>query len=114
LLALAAEDEPEDRRLISDMIMLSAQERSPLPNVETTARLLKAGHCLTSRVTVGEWLDAWLKTKKKLRATGTLRYEVDIRCHLRPRIGLIRLDKLRVEHLDEMFEGIAATNQEIV
>jgi len=114
LLALAAEGEPEDRRLISDMIMLSAKERSPLPSVGTTARLLKAGHCLTSRVTVSEWLDAWLKANKKLRATGTLRYEVDIRCHLRPRIGLIRLDKLRVEHLDEMFEEIAATNQEIV
>ncbi|MEX3100452.1 MULTISPECIES: tyrosine-type recombinase/integrase [unclassified Streptomyces] len=113
LLALADEDEPEDRRLISDMIMLSTAERSPLPDVETTARLLKAGHCLTSRVTVGEWLDAWLKAKKKLRATGARRYEVDIRCHLRPRIGHIRLDKLRVEHLDEMFEGIAATNQEI-
>ncbi|MFM9613496.1 tyrosine-type recombinase/integrase [Streptomyces niveiscabiei] len=113
LLALADEDEPEDRRLISDMIMLSTAERSPLPGVETTARLLKAGHCLTSRVTVGEWLDAWLKAKKKLRATGARRYEVDIRCHLRPRIGHIRLDKLRVEHLDEMFEGIAATNQEI-
>ncbi len=113
LLALADEVEPEDRRLISDMITLSVTERSPLPSVETTARLLKAGHCLTSRVTVGEWLDAWLKAKKKLRATGAMRYEVDIRCHLRPRIGHIRLDKLRAEHLDEMFEGIAASNQDI-
>ena len=114
LLALAGEDEPEDRARVSDMIMLCQKERSSLPDTENTARLLRSGFSLTSRTTVGEWLDVWLKGKKKLRPTGSARYEVDIRCHLKPRIGDRRLDRLRVEHLDEMFEGIDATNVEIL
>ncbi|MFJ9431109.1 tyrosine-type recombinase/integrase [Streptomyces sp. NPDC101490] len=65
-------------------------------------------------MTVSEWLDTWLKGKKALRATGAARYEVDIRCHLRPHIGQIRLDRLRVDHLDAMFEDIASTNVEIL
>ncbi|GAA3059755.1 tyrosine-type recombinase/integrase [Kitasatospora albolonga] len=114
LLASADDDDPKDSRRISDMIMLCAKERSALPDVETTSRLLKAGHSLTTRVTVSEWLDTWLKGKKALRATGVARYEVDIRCHLRPHIGQIRLDRLRVDHLDAMFEEIASTNVEIL
>ncbi|MET8980851.1 tyrosine-type recombinase/integrase [Streptomyces sp. NPDC004539] len=114
LLALAPEDEPEDLARVSDLIMLCQKERSPLPDPENTGRLLKAGFSLTSRLTVSEWLDVWLKGKKRLRPTGTTRYDVDIRCHLKPRIGHIRLDKLRVEHLDEMFEGIDATNVEVL
>ncbi|MFD9591643.1 tyrosine-type recombinase/integrase [Kitasatospora sp. NPDC059973] len=114
LLALADEDDPDALARVSDLIMLCQKERSPLPAPENTARLLRAGFKLTSRITVGDWLDFWLKGKKKLRPTGWTRYEVDVRCHLKPRIGERRLDQLSIEHLDEMFEGIDATNVEIV
>ncbi|MFF7452885.1 tyrosine-type recombinase/integrase [Kitasatospora sp. NPDC008115] len=114
LLASADEDDPKDLQRISDMIMICVKERSALPDIESTSRLLRAGHSLTTRTTVSEWLDTWLKGKKTLRAAGAARYEADIRCHLRPRIGQIRLDRLRVDHLDAMFEEIAATNVEVI
>ncbi|MFF7990408.1 site-specific integrase [Kitasatospora xanthocidica] len=114
LLAATDEGDPHDRQRISEMIMLCVKERSALPDAETTSRLLRAGHSLTTRTTVGEWLDTWLRGKKTLRTTGAARYETDIRCHLRPHIGQIRLDRLRVDHLDAMFEAIAAINVEII
>ncbi|MFF7233379.1 site-specific integrase, partial [Streptomyces sioyaensis] len=54
------------------------------------------------RVTVGEWLEQWLAGKNALRKKGKDRYENDIRLHLKPRIGHIRLDRLTVAHLDEL------------
>jgi hypothetical protein len=41
------------------------------------------------------------------------RDESNIRVHLKPRIGHLRLDRLRVAHLSELFEAIAEVNVEI-
>ncbi|MGV9269938.1 tyrosine-type recombinase/integrase [Kitasatospora sp. NPDC003701] len=114
LLALAPKDDPETRRVVSDMIMSCIRTKSDLPDVEETSRKVKAGHSLITVITVGEWLDTWLAGRKKLRPTGTARYETDIRVHLKPHVGALRLDRLRVEHLDTMFESINDTNEEIV
>ena len=46
--------------------------------------------------TVGEWLEEWLAAKKKLRP-GTVRsYGGHIRLYLKPHLGHIPLDRLRV------------------
>ncbi|WP_197085410.1 hypothetical protein, partial [Saccharothrix sp. ST-888] len=56
---------------------------------------------LTSRLTVGEWLDMWLASKKT-RKTTTNGYESHVRVHLKPRIGHIRPSRLNVGHLAEL------------
>ncbi|MEV8476760.1 tyrosine-type recombinase/integrase [Streptomyces sp. NPDC051173] len=95
------------------MLETVAASKDPIPNYDETKRKFATGQSLTQHMTVGEWLELWLDGKKALRKKGKDRYEVDIRVHLIPRIGHIRLDRLTVAHLDEMFAGIAETNIEI-
>lgn len=61
-----------------------------------------------SKMTVSEWLDAWLLTKKRIRPTTLLSYESHVRVHLKPLVGHIPLRQLRAEHLDEMYAGLEA------
>ncbi|KJK44200.1 integrase, partial [Saccharothrix sp. ST-888] len=70
------------------------------------------GQSLTSRLTVGEWLDMWLASKKT-RKTTTNGYDSHVRVHLKPRIGHIRLSRLNVAHLVEMLHAIADENETI-
>ncbi|MFB7614253.1 tyrosine recombinase XerC [Kitasatospora sp. NPDC056181] len=112
LLALA-KDEPEDLALIAGLLEKVADGKSALPDIEETRRRLRSGVDLAGRITVGEWLDSWLENKRARKSTVS-RYEVDIRLHLKPRIGHLRLDRIRVSHLAEMFNGICETNEEIL
>ncbi|MDH6577553.1 site-specific integrase [Kitasatospora sp. MAP5-34] len=112
LLALG-KDEPDDLALIADLLEKVADEKSALPQIEETRRRLKSGVDLSGRLTVSEWLDSWLENKRARKSTVS-RYETDIRVHLKPRIGHVRLDRLRVSHLAEMFNGICDTNEEIL
>ena len=113
LLDIADENDAEGRTRLGDMLETISASKDPLPAYDETKRKFSTGQSLTQHMTVGEWLDAWLTGKKALRKSGETRYDVDIRCHLKPRIGHIRLDRLTVQHLDEMFAGIAETNAEI-
>lgn len=113
LLGLTDADDPEGVSLIADMLEEIGDQKAPLPDVEETRRRLKSGQDLTGRLTVGDWLDQWL-AGKRIRKSGVSRYETDIRVHLKPRIGHHRLDRLRVNHLTEMFTAIADTNAEIL
>lgn len=61
---------------------------------------------------MGEWLDQWLLAKKS-RKTTLNGYASHIRVHLKPRIGHVRLDRLNVGHLVEMYDGIADANEVI-
>ncbi|AGP56797.1 tyrosine-type recombinase/integrase [Streptomyces rapamycinicus] len=106
--------DPDGRARIADLLETVAASGEDLPDYAETKRRFATGQSLTQHMTVAEWLDAWLAGKKALRKSGETRYDVDIRCHLKPRIGHIRLDRLTVQHLDEMFAGIAETNAEIV
>jgi integrase len=60
-------------------------------------------------MTVGEWLDVWIAGRKIRRST-IARYSRDIRMHLKPAIGDIRLDRLRVAHVAEMLAHIVENN----
>ncbi|MFJ2186408.1 tyrosine-type recombinase/integrase [Kitasatospora sp. NPDC087861] len=112
LLALGKED-PDDLALVAELLVKVADEKAQLPDIEETRNRLKAGQDLSTRVTVGEWLDTWL-AGKKIRKSGITRYECDVRVHLKPRIGHIRVDRLRVSTLAEMFTAIADANEEIL
>lgn len=65
------------------------------------------------RVTVGQFLDDWLRANKGLRRTTRQLYAGHVRNFLKPHLGHLELDRLRVKHLDEMFEAIDAANAEI-
>ncbi|MER5612036.1 site-specific integrase [Streptomyces sp. NPDC002215] len=112
LLGLADSDDSEGLDQIAGLLEKVADEKAPLPDIEATRRRLSHGLDLTSRLTVGEWLDIWLAGKKG-RQSAISRDESNIRVHLQPRIGHVRLDRLRVTHLSEMFEAIAEANVEI-
>ncbi|MBC9730446.1 tyrosine recombinase XerC [Streptomyces sp. TRM68367] len=112
LVGLADADDAEGLAQIAELLEKVAEEKAPLPNIEATRRRLSHGLDLTSRLTVGEWLDMWLAGKKG-RQSAISRDESNIRVHLKPRIGHLRLDRLRVTHLSEMFEAIAEANVEI-
>ncbi len=112
LLALG-KDEPEDLAQVAELLEQVADDKSALPDIEETRRRLKNGVDLHGRLTVADWLDRWLESKRARKSTVS-RYETDIRCHLKPRIGRLRLDRLRVSHLAEMFSDICDTNEEIL
>ncbi|WP_419996925.1 site-specific integrase [Streptomyces boninensis] len=112
LLGIVDDDDTEDAARVADLLERIADEKSPLPDVEETRRRLRTGVDLTGRITVGEWLDQWLASKKTRRTT-TRGYASHIRVHLKPRIGHIRLDRLNVGHLVEMFDAIADENEAI-
>ncbi|MFF8787329.1 hypothetical protein [Streptomyces sp. NPDC015125] len=109
LFGLPDADDPEGLAQIAELLEKVADEKASLPNVEETRRRLSHGLDLTSRLTVGDWLDMWLAGKKG-RPSGISRDEGNIHLHLKPRIGHIRLDRLRVSHLSEIFEAIAEAN----
>ncbi|MFJ9868424.1 tyrosine recombinase XerC [Streptomyces sp. NPDC101165] len=112
LLGLADADDAEGLTQIAELLEKVAEEKAPLPDIEATRRRLSHGLDLTNGLTVGEWLDIWLAGKKG-RQSAISRDESNIRVHLKPRIGHLRLDRLRVTHLSEMFEAIAEANVEI-
>ncbi|GCD44700.1 tyrosine recombinase XerC [Streptomyces paromomycinus] len=113
LIGLADADCPEDLARIADLLEEVADAKAPLPDIEATRRRLRHGLDLTSRLTVGEWLDEWFAAKK-VRKTTANGYASHLRVHLKPRIGHIRLDRLNVGHLVEMFDGIADDNEVII
>ena len=113
LLALPDGDDTEGQVKIGDLLeVISKDKKAPLPAVEEVRHRYITGQALNSRTTVGEWLDEWLGGKRG-RPTAIDRDESNIRNHLKPRIGHLRMDRLQVKHLTEMFQAIADANEEI-
>jgi integrase len=114
IIAVVASDDPEGQDLVAELLEAVVRDGSPFPEPEEVRRRMRTGQSLTERITVGEWLDKWLASRKTIRRNTYRRYECEIRMHMKPRIGHLRLDRLRVSHLAEMFQSIADANEEIV
>jgi integrase len=58
-----------------------------------------------SKMPISEWLDTWLNDymKHSLRATTFESYEVQVRKHLKPSIGAVRLHQLTTAHLQKLY-----------
>ncbi|QEU93355.1 site-specific integrase [Streptomyces kanamyceticus] len=112
LIGLAESDDADSVSRLVAMLEGIVTEKAPLPDVEETRRRLNAGVALRGSLTVGEWLDSWFAAKKR-RKTTLNGYASHIRVHLKPRIGHVRLDRLNVGHLVEMFDAIADANEVI-
>lgn len=60
-----------------------------------------------SNMTVAEWLGTWLNEYKKnrIRPTTWDSYEVQVRCHIVPTVGSMKLKDLRPEHLQRLYNS---------
>jgi integrase len=105
LLDLAGDDEDAQRR-VGDLLAELAASREALPEPSEVSRKLGVGVPLDGKMTIGDWLDRWM-AGKKTRATTNRGYRSHISYHLKPKIGHLRLDRLTVGHLADMFAKIA-------
>ncbi|MEF9903708.1 site-specific integrase [Streptomyces sp. P9-A2] len=113
LLALAPGDDQEAQTKIGDLLeVVSKNKNAPLPDLAETRRRFRAGQPLTSKLTVGDWLDEWWESKKRKKSTLN-GYSSHIRVHLKPGLGHILLDRLNVGHLVEFFDAIDTQNETI-
>lgn len=110
LLALATE--ADDARRVGDL--LDALDKSEaLPEVEAVQRKLRSGQDLVEKVTIGEWLDRWMAQETHRPSTERY-YEQRVRIYLKPKIGHVRVDRLTVGHIAEMFAAIGDDNDKIL
>lgn len=58
-----------------------------------------------SKLTVGEWLDTWLKeyARPHIRPSTWQNYEMVIRVHIKPAIGSLQLKQLQAAHLQRLY-----------
>ncbi|MER6956048.1 site-specific integrase [Streptomyces sp. NPDC000618] len=105
ILALPGDD-LNDQQRVGDLLADISRRRADIPEPAEVQRRLGVGVPLDGKATVAEWLDRWMATKKT-RPTTNNGYASHIRVHLRPRIGHLRLDRLTVGHVEEMFDAIA-------
>jgi integrase len=113
LLDLAGADEAT-RRKIGDMIM-AAKRGQPLPAVEDVRRRLGLGlDPGQPGLTVGEWLDQWLASRRAIRPSVERSYRQHITNWLRPHLGHIQLERLNAGHIAGLFTMIGRYNAEII
>lgn len=111
ILDLAGDDEDGQRR-VGDLLAELQKTRGPIPEPTEVSRKLGVGVPLDGKMTVAEWLDTWI-TSKRTKATTTDSYASHIRVHLGAGLGHYRLDKLTVAHVQEFFDAIDDTNETV-
>ncbi|GAA3549645.1 tyrosine-type recombinase/integrase [Amycolatopsis ultiminotia] len=114
MLAIAGEEDEETLRKIGDLVASVIAEKLPLPEVESVRRLVRAAAPVLEHPLMDEVFDAFLVLKKRTVSRNMYRsYESHVRLYLRPHLGKVRRDRLRVGHLDAMFEAIVERNEVI-
>ncbi|MEU3255828.1 site-specific integrase [Streptomyces sp. NPDC006997] len=98
-------DDTDAQERVGAFLQELGKTRGEIPEPTEVSRKLGVGVDLSGKTLVADWLDAWLAAKKT-RPTTTNGYASHVRVHLKPRIGHLRLDRLNVGHLVEMFDGI--------
>ncbi|MFF7310522.1 site-specific integrase [Streptomyces sp. NPDC008137] len=111
ILDLAGDDEDGLRR-VGDLLAELQKTRGPIPEPTEVSRKLGVGVPLDGKTTVGDWLDH-VMANKATRATTNHGYASHIRVHLKPAIGHLRLDRLTVGHVEDMFAAIDDRNDVI-
>lgn len=74
------------------------------------ARLKRTGGVVNDRLTVGEFLGGWLKSKSDVKASTLRSYQQHITKYLEPALGRLRLAELRVEHVKEALDGVTSSD----
>ena len=112
LLGLAQEDN-DVLIQIADVIQKTLKARTPLPNLEELRRRINGGADITTETpTVEEWLKEWLDNADIAESTRHS-YLGHITNYFLPYLGPIRLDKLKVGHIQACFDAIEERNAHI-
>lgn len=69
----------------------------------------RRGHSPATDETVGEYLDEWLRGKRKIRASTHRLYESHVRVHLRPALGDFGMMELRERHVQSFVDGLTVS-----
>ena len=101
------------RQEILNAIEKALDNGSPVPDYDETRRRYQSGQVINGTLTVGQWLDEWLAGRRKIRKSTRRSYEAHIRLYLRPHLGDVPIDRLRVVHIAAMFDAIDAENEYI-
>ncbi|MEV6720572.1 site-specific integrase [Streptomyces xanthochromogenes] len=109
ILDLPGDDEDAQRR-VGDLLQNVMRDRLEIPDATEVSRRIGVGVPLDGAMTVGEWLDTWIESKKT-RTTTTNGYRSHIRVHLRSGVGHYRLDRFNVGHVQEYFDSIDDLNE---
>jgi len=108
ILDLAGDDEDGQRR-VGDLLAELQKTRGPIPEPAEVSRKLGVGVPLDGKTTVGDWLDQ-VMARKATRTTTNHGYNSHIRVHLKPALGHLRMDRLTVGHVEDMFNAIDDRN----
>ncbi|WP_177227727.1 tyrosine-type recombinase/integrase [Nonomuraea pusilla] len=107
---LALDNEPAVRRQITKLMLSVLKDTKRLPDLEEVRRKVRTRQDLNRHITVAEWLEEFLKRKRAIEATTKRSYESHVRLYLKPYLGDIRLDRLRVSDIAGMFDAIEEFN----
>ncbi|UOZ06890.1 tyrosine recombinase XerC [Amycolatopsis sp. WQ 127309] len=111
LLGIAEEGDTETLGRIGDLLAGLISQKQPLPEIDAVRRLVRAGAQVLEHPMMEAVFDKFLALKKRTVSRNMYRsYESQIRLYLRPHLAKVRVDRLRVGHLDEMFEAIVERN----
>ncbi|XUL89742.1 tyrosine-type recombinase/integrase [Streptomyces galilaeus] len=111
ILDLPGDDEDGQRR-VGDLLASLMKTRGAIPDPTEVSRKLGVGVPLDGRTTVGDWLDQ-VMAAKATRTTTNHGYASHIRVHLKPALAHLRLDRLSVGHVEDMFNTIDDRNDVI-
>jgi integrase len=114
LLSIPAEKDTQAQIAVSDLLEACGKSGEPLPELAEVTRRYAVGVQLSDEITVGEWLDLWLESKKAIKPTTLRSYKSHTRFHLKPHLGDKLLGKLRVTDVQAMFNAIAKQNEAIL
>ncbi|MFI7700677.1 tyrosine-type recombinase/integrase [Nonomuraea sp. NPDC049480] len=101
------------RRKICELMLATLKDTKALPPVEEVRRKVRTHQDLNPTVTVAEWMEEFLRRKRKIDATTRRSYEAHIRLYFVPYLGHIRLDRLRVSDIAGMLDAIEEFNDVI-
>jgi len=113
LLAIAEPGDTYTAARLGDLISHAIRTRQPLPTL-TQARL--AVHAPRDRLelpALAEWLPEWLAGRRALKRNTYRSYESHLRLYLIPHLGPIRIDRLTVGHINDMYDAISERNDHI-
>jgi integrase len=111
ILDLPGDDEDGQRR-VGDLLQGLMRSRGPIPDPTEVSRKLGVGIPLDGKTLVGDWLDQ-VMANKATRTTTNHGYNSHIRVHLKPALAHLRLDRLTVGHVEDMFNAIDDRNDVI-
>ncbi|MFI6182996.1 hypothetical protein ACIA8R_46235 [Nonomuraea sp. NPDC051191] len=110
---LALDEDPHVQRKIAELMLATLKDNKALPPVEEVRRKVRTRQDLNPTVTVAEWMQEFLRRKRKIDVTTRRSYEAHIRLYFTPYLGDIRLDRLRVSDVAGMFDAIEEFNDVI-